>query len=69
MQNLNENAEKLLSALQGKRDTKEMEDYLMRQLSPMQTKELEHILNDPHATEQLLNTPEAQMLLKKLLGE
>lgn len=69
MQNRNDQTDNLLFELKQKRNTKEMEDYLMRKLSPAQSGELERILRDPHAAENLLKTPEAQALLKKLLEE
>ena len=42
------------------------EDYLMKQLKPEQSRKLQDILRDKTAIEQLLSTPQAQMLLKKL---
>ncbi len=44
-------------------------DRLMQSLSPEQRRQVESILADRKQTEKLLNTPQAQALLKKLMGE
>lgn len=67
MQNRNDQTDNLIFELKQKRNVKEMEDYLMQKLNPAKTEELERILRDPQAAQNLLNTPEAQALLKKLL--
>ncbi len=67
MQNRNDQTDNLIFELKQKRNVKEMEDYLMQKLNPAKTEELERILRDPQAVQNLLNTPEAQALLKKLL--
>ncbi len=67
MQNRNDQTDNLIFELKQKRNVKEMEDYLMQKLNPAKTEELERILRDPQAAQNLLSTPEAQALLKKLL--
>lgn len=44
-------------------------DSLFQSLSPEQRKQVENILADRSKTEKLLQTPQAQALLKKLMGE
>ncbi len=44
-------------------------DKLFKSLSPEQQKKVERILADRKETEKLLNTPQAQALLKKLMGD
>lgn len=44
-------------------------ERLFNSLSKEQQKQVEEILSDKKKTEQLLNTPQAQALLKKLMGE
>ncbi len=44
-------------------------DKLFNSLSEEQQKKVESILADKNQTEKLLNTPQAQALLKKLMGE
>lgn len=48
---------------------KDVEDYLMKQLSTKQSKRLNEIMQSEEAMNELLNTPQAQNLLKKLIGE
>ena len=62
----NDNFNEILDKMK-KRQTKQgAEDYLMKQLKPEQSRKLQDILSDKTAIEQLLNTPQAQSLLKKL---
>ncbi|MBQ8135544.1 MAG: hypothetical protein IJ192_14265 [Clostridia bacterium] len=42
---------------------------LFGSLSPEQQKQVQDILSDKNRTEQILQTPQAQALLKKLMGE
>lgn len=44
-------------------------DKLFQSLAPEQRKKVESILADKNQTEKLLNTPQAQALLKKLMGD
>ncbi len=44
-------------------------DKLFQSLPPEQRKKVESILADKNQTEKLLNTPQAQALLKKLMGD
>lgn len=41
---------------------------LLNQLDGEQAKKVQQILNDKEASQKLLNTPQAQALLKKLMG-
>lgn len=54
------------SALNGMQDSADMSSFLSK-LSPAQSRKLQDILSDEAATKRLLATPQAQMLLKKLL--
>lgn len=45
---------------------KKSAEKLYGSLSPEQKKQIERILSDKEQTEKILNTPEAQALLKKL---
>lgn len=53
-------------ALEKASKTEDMSVFLNR-LSPEQSRKLKSILADEAATKRLLSTPQAQMLLKKLL--
>lgn len=44
-------------------------EQLYKNLSPEQKKQVESILADKNKTQQILNTPQAKELLKKLMGE
>ncbi len=44
-------------------------DKLFEKLSPDQQKKVKNILADKAQTERILKTPQAQALLKKLMGE
>lgn len=44
-------------------------EQMMAGLSPEQSKRLTQILSDPAMTRKLMATPQAQQLLKKLMGE
>lgn len=54
------------SALSQATDSGDMSAFLSK-LSPEQSRKLQDILSDEAATRRLLSTPQAQMLLKKLL--
>ena len=41
---------------------------MLQNMTPQQAKKIEGILNDPAATQKLLSTPQAQMLLKRFMG-
>ena len=41
----------------------------MQQLSPAQSKKLQEVLSDENAARALLQTPQAQSLMRKLMGE
>lgn len=63
------NMDNLIDEIKKSRAKKEVEDYLMKQLDSDQSKKLGEIMNDDNAINELLSTPQAQSLLKKLLGE
>ncbi len=44
-------------------------EKLFAGLSPEQQKQVQNILADQNKTQQILQTPQAQALLKKLMGE
>ncbi len=67
MQKENGNLERILQEIKQKNSKKEAEDYLMKQLSPTQSEKLQAVLQDENAARDLLKTPQAQALLKKLL--
>lgn len=61
----NSNFDEIINGVKGQNSKKGAEDYLMKQLSPNQSKRLQEVLSDRNALEQLLSTPQAQELLKK----
>jgi F0F1-type ATP synthase assembly protein I len=55
--------------MQNKPDkNQQLAQELMKKLNPEEKKKLDNILADKAATQKILNTPEAQKLLKELLG-
>lgn len=61
--------DKMIGEMKAKDSKKEVEDYLMQQLSPAQSKKLQEVLSDENAARALLQTPQAQSLMRKLMGE
>lgn len=61
--------DKMIDELKHKGTKKDAEDYLMRQLSPTQSKKLQEVLENEAAARELLSTPQAQSLLQKLMGD
>lgn len=61
--------DKMIGEMKAKGNKKEVEDYLMQQLSPAQSKKLQEVLSDENAARALLQTPQAQSLMRKLMGE
>lgn len=61
--------DKMIHELKNKGTKKEAEDYLMQQLSPTQSKKLQEVLENEDAARELLSSPQAQSLLKKLMGD
>ncbi len=61
--------DKMIDDLKAKGTSKEAEDYLMQRLSPAQSQKLKEVLSDENAARALLQTPQAQSLLRKLMGE
>lgn len=53
-----------LKDLKGKRP-----EELMKKLKPEEASKLNQIMNNPELTQQLLNTPQAKMLMKRLMGD
>ena len=44
-------------------------EELMKKLRPEEAAKLNQIMNNPELTQQLLNTPQAKMLMKRLMGD
>ncbi len=61
--------DKMIHELKNKGTKKEAEDYLMQQLSPTQSQKLKEVLENEDAARELLSSPQAQSLLKKLMGD
>ena len=61
---LGENPEKLKQNMQNGDMSK-----VLNNMSPKQANKINEILNDKEKTEKLLKTPQAQALLKKLMGD
>lgn len=61
--------DKMIGEMKAKGSKKEVEDYLMQQLSPAQSKKLQEVLSDENVARALLQTPQAQSLMRKLMGE
>ena len=61
--------DKMIGEMKAKGSKKEVEDYLMQQLSPAQSKKLQEVLSDENAARALLQTPQAESLMRKLMGE
>ena len=61
--------DKMIGEMKAKGSKKEVEDSLMQQLSPAQSKKLQEVLSDENAARALLQTPQAQSLMRKLMGE
>ncbi|MEG0545543.1 MAG: hypothetical protein RR552_00005 [Oscillospiraceae bacterium] len=68
MKNNEDNMKNIINELSGK-TTAQAEDFLMKKLNPSQSKKLNEILSNEAAAKELLSTPEAQELLKKLMGK
>jgi len=50
------------------RHDKESTEKLFQSLSPEQQKQVQNILSDKNKTAEILNSPQAQAILKKLTG-
>lgn len=61
----NENFDKIINDVKAQNSKKQAEDYLMKNLTPDQSRKLQEIMSDRGALEQLLSTPQAKELLKK----
>lgn len=61
--------DKMVEELRKKGTKQDAENYLKEQLSPAQSEKLEKVLHDEDAARELLSSPQAQSLLKKLMGD
>lgn len=61
--------DKMINELKNKGTKKEAEDYLMQQLNPTQSQKLKEVLENEDAARELLSSPQAQSLLKKIMGD
>lgn len=55
--------------MQNKNGNQQMLESLMKQLGPQDKKRLDALLSDKAACEKILNSPEAQKLMKELGGK
>ena len=62
----NNNFDEIINGMKEQKSKKDAEDFLMKKLSPEQSRKLNKIMSDRVALEQMLSTPQAQELLKKL---
>lgn len=63
------NFENILNNSESKKAQSELSEYLMSKLSNEQTDELNRILSDKNALNNLLSSEKAQSILKKLTGD
>ncbi len=61
----NNNFNEIINSIKSKKSKEEAQDYLMKNLTPNQSKKLHEVMSDRTALEKLLSTPKAQELLKK----
>lgn len=61
--------DKMVEELRKKGTKQDAENYLKEQLSPAQSEKLRQVLHDENAARELLSSPQAQSLLKKLMGD
>ncbi len=61
----NKNFDEIINSIKSKKSNEEAQDYLMKNLSPNQSRKLQEVMSDRTALEQLLSTPKAQELLKR----
>lgn len=61
--------DKMVEELRKKGTKQDAENYLKEQLSPAQSAKLQQVLHDENAARELLSSPQAQSLLKKLMGD
>lgn len=61
----NNNFDEIINAVKNKKTKKEAENFLLSKLNSEQTKKLNEVLSDRSALEQMLNSKEAQDILKK----
>ncbi len=62
----NKNFDEIINGIKDKKSSAETEAFIKKNLTPNQTKKLNEIMSDKSALQQLLSTPQAQQLLKKL---
>lgn len=61
--------DKMVEELRKKGTKQDAKNYLKEQLSPAQNERLRQVLHDENAARELLSSPQAQSLLKKLMGD
>lgn len=61
--------DKMVEELRKKGTKQDAENYLKEQLSPAQSEKLRQVLHDENAAREMLSSPQAQSLLKKLMGD
>lgn len=61
----NMNFDELIKGIKSKKSKEETKEFLEKNLSPDQNKQLKDVLSDKEAIRRLLSTPKAQELLKK----
>ncbi len=61
----NMNFDELIKGIKSKKSKEETQEFLDKNLSPDQSKQLKDVLGDKEAIRRLLSTPKAQELLKK----
>lgn len=61
----NKNFDEIINSIKSKKSNEEAQDYLMKNLSPNQSRKLQEVMSDRTALEQFLSTPKAQELLKR----
>ena len=61
----NNNFDEIIKGIKSQKTDEETQDYLMKNLSPNQSKMLKEVLSDKETLKKILSTPKARELLKK----
>ncbi len=61
----NNNFNEIIKGIKSQKSDEEAQDYIMKNLSPNQTKQLKEVLSDKETLRKILSTPRARDLLKK----
>ena len=61
----NNNFDEIIKGIKSQKSDEEAQDYIMKNLSPNQTKQLKEVLSDKETLRKILSTPRARDLLKK----